>query len=234
MKTVLRCIYKSLQNGFFILLNTFGELHQNIVQQTKTKKQMNIITNKTAFFVSITITVSIIGLLFFVTPGQSSSPNILDTVINSSDLIVLTNEIRDIKGLNPLTINDKLTTAATNKAKHLIQHNYFSHNSPAGKQFSEWIIESDYKFQIVGENLAIGYSSNKDVMKAWMDSPSHKENILNEKYNEIGLVVMQGEIDGELQTLVVQIFGSQPVLRLTENLNEYIQQLNLRLNYSYS
>lgn len=234
MKTVLRCIYKSLQSGFFILLNTFGKLHQNIVQQTKTKKQMNILANKTPFFVSIAVAVSIIGLLFFVTPGLSSSPNILDTEINSSDLILLTNEIRDIKGLNPLTINNKLTIASTNKAKHLIQHNYFSHNSPAGKQFSEWIIESGYKFQIVGENLAIGYTNNKDVMKAWMDSPSHKENILNEKYNEIGLVVMQGEIDGELQMLVVQIFGSQPVLRLTENLNEYIQQVNLRSNYSYS
>ena len=84
------------------------------------------------------------------------------------------------------------------------------------------------------ENLAIGFESNKDVMKAWMDSPSHKENILNEKYNEIGLIVMQGDINGKLETIIVQIFGSQPVLRLSESFSKYIETSPLSLNHSYS
>jgi len=220
-------MYKSPQSGLFML-------RKNLAQKNKNKKQMNILKNKTSFIVSIAVTVSAICLLFFVTPGRSQSPSILETEINSEDLIILTNEIRSIKGLNPLTVNKKLTNAATSKAKHLIQHNYFSHNSPAGKQFSERIIESGYNFQIVGENLAIGFDTNKDVMKAWMDSPKHKENILNEKYNEIGLVVMQGDIDGNLETIIVQIFGAQPVLRLSENLSEFIKSNTLLLNHSYS
>ncbi|MFW0862243.1 MAG: CAP domain-containing protein [Candidatus Komeilibacteria bacterium] len=209
-------------------------LRRKLAQKNKNKKQMNILNNKTSFIVSIAVTVSAICLLFFVTPGRSQSPSILETEINSQDLIILTNEIRDIKGLNPLTVNNKLTNAATSKAKHLIQHDYFSHNSPAGKQFSEWIIESGYNFQIIGENLAIGFATNKDVMKAWMDSPKHKENILNEKYNEIGLVVMQGDIDGNLETIIVQIFGAQPVLRLSEGFSEFIQSNTILLNHSYS
>ena len=186
------------------------------------------------FFATVATMASIIGLLFFITPGISSSPTILDTAINSNDLIYLTNEVRDVKGLNPLTINKRLSNAATNKAKHLIQYKYFSHNSPDGKQFSEWIVESDYRFKIIGENLAIGFDTNKQVMKAWMDSPTHRENILNEKYKEIGIVVMQGDINGEIETVIVQIFGAQPILKLSENLSEYTQTNNLYSNHSYS
>ncbi len=195
---------------------------------------MNIHKNKTAIFVCITTLVSIISLLFFITPGKSSPLSILDTSINSEDLILLTNEIRDVKKLNPLTVNQQLNQAAISKAKHLIRHNYFSHNSPAGKQFSEWIIESGYKFQIVGENLAVGFDTNKDVMKAWMDSSSHRKNILNEKYNEIGIAVLQGDINGELATIIVQIFGAQPILRLSENFTKYTKQNYSTLNHSYS
>ncbi len=227
MNYVLRCMYKSPQSGLFML-------RKNVSHKNKTKTQMNIFNKKIGIILSIAFTVSAVCLLFFIPIGKSQSPGILDTEINTTDLIILTNEIRNIKGLNPLTENIKLQTAATNKAKHLIQHDYFSHNSPAGKQFSEWIIESGYNFQIVGENLAIGFESNKEVMKAWMDSPSHKENILNEKYNEIGLIVMQGDINGKLETIIVQIFGSQPVLRLSESFSKYIETSPLSLNHSYS
>lgn len=227
MNYVLRCMYKSPRSGLFML-------RKNVSHKNKTKTQMNIFNKKIGIILSITFTVSAVCLLFFIPIGKSQSPSILDTDINTADLIILTNEIRNIKGLNPLTENIKLQIAATSKAKHLIQHDYFSHNSPNGKQFSEWIIESGYNFQIVGENLAIGFESNKDVMKAWMDSPSHKENILNEKYNEIGLIVMQGDINGKLETIIVQIFGSQPVLRLSESFSKYIETSPLSLNHSYS
>lgn len=249
MKIVLSCIYKSPLCGLFMLrriLRDHTKTTSDVVKtkldsiktesnliKTKTKK-MHIYKTKKAFFVSIAIIVSIVGLLFFITPGISSSPTIFDTEINSNDLILLTNEIRDVKALNPLTTNDRLLMAATNKAKHLIQHDYFSHNSPAGKQFSEWVIESGYTFQIVGENLAIGFDTNKQVMKAWMESPSHRANILNDKYKEIGIIVLQGDINGNIQTIVVQIFGTQPTLRLSENFTKYIRSDNLCSNNTYS
>ena len=233
MKIVLRCMYKSPQSGFFILRNKLRRLRQNLRNQTKiesdstkTKTKMNIYTNKRFFLVTTAITVGIVGLLFFITPVISSPTTLLETEVNSSDLVLLTNEMRDVKHLNPLTNNDKLIAAATSKAKHLIKYDYFSHNSPDGKQFSEWIIESGYRFQIIGENLAIGFNTNKEVMKAWMDSPAHRNNILNKKYNEIGIVVLEGNVNGEMETIVVQIFGSQPTLQLSENFSHS--------DYSYS
>jgi len=227
MKYVLTCSYKSPQSGLFVL----SKKSDNTQKQ---KQKMNILKQKNNIFLYIGLIIILIGIFLSITPVFSSAPNILDTKINSTDLITLTNEIRAIKNLNPLTVNDRLTLAAANKAKHLIKHNYFSHNSPAGKQFSEWIIESGYEFKIVGENLAIGFDNNKDVMKAWMDSPTHRQNILNEKYKEIGLVVMQGNINGQMQTIVVQIFGAQPILKISENLSEYQNKIYPFLDNAYS
>jgi uncharacterized protein YkwD len=234
-------MYKSPQSGFFILQQNSAKKHKatKIVVKTKkmnrsSKSQIWLSTNKTAVLICLAITVTFGGLLFFITPATSSPSNILYTDVNSDDLLLLTNEIRNIKSLNRLTQNKQLQLAATNKAKHIIKHNYFSHNSPAGKQFSEWIVESGYKFQIIGENLAIGFDTNKDVMKAWMDSPSHRKNILNEKYSEIAIVVMQGDVDGQIETVVVQIFGTQQILKLSENFSAYTTIDKYISNPSYS
>lgn len=214
MKTVLQWIYKSPHCGFFILQKSNKLWY--CWTKTKTKIQMNILKNKIAILVFAATTVSVIGLLFFITPIKSDSLSILDIAIDSQSLTSLTNQIREVKQLNPLITNDKLLRAANAKADYLIKNNYFSHNSPTGKQFSEWIEEAGYKYQIIGENLAVGYDTNKDVMKAWMDSSSHRNNILNKKYREIGIVVKHNKIGENKQILIVQIFGSPRILKLSE------------------
>ena len=65
-----------------------------------------------------------------------------------------------------------------------------------------------YEYVVVGENLALGnFGGDQDVVEAWMNSPGHRANILNPKYQEIGIAVGQGKFEGHNTWIAVQSFG---------------------------
>ncbi|MDP2926819.1 MAG: CAP domain-containing protein [bacterium] len=130
----------------------------------------------------------------------------------SSTLIDLTNQNRQAKGLAILKENPVLTQAAYAKAQDMLQNDYFSHVSPSGIPPWQWFKKSGYNYQVAGENLAIGFLESGEVEKAWNDSPSHRQNLLNPSYKEIGIAVVKGDFQGQETTLVVQFFGT-PVAR---------------------
>lgn len=181
--------------------------------------------------VILILLLSISSVLFFVTPTPIFGQN--QTTITSDDLINLTNQERAVFKMAPLYSNFQLTLAAKNKADDLIKKDYFSHNSPDGKKFSQWVKEVDYQYAIVGENLAMGFSSAEAVLAAWMKSEKHRQNILNPKYNQIGIYVRRGKLEGENTYVIVQYFGAPypPVMILSENLLFY-QKNNNRQNLS--
>lgn len=136
-------------------------------------------------------------------------PNLaLASSINASELIKLTNEKRAEEGLEYLTPNHYLTQAAHKKASDMIENQYFAHTTPKGKPFYEWIEENGYHYLYAGENLAIDFKTNQATVKAWMESPTHRANILNNNYTDIGLVTLRGEWEGRETIVVVQMFGS--------------------------
>ena len=136
-------------------------------------------------------------------------PNIaFASSINASDLINLTNEKRINAGLNALEPNHNLTEAAYNKATDIITNHYFAHTTPKGKPFYEWIEENDYYYLYAGENLAIDFKTNEATIEAWMASATHRANILNKNYKDIGLVTLRGNWDNRETIVVVQMFGS--------------------------
>lgn len=118
-----------------------------------------------------------------------------------------TNIERQKAGLPPLVFNANLSKAATLKAQNMFVENYWAHFSPSGKDPWGFITGAGYKFSYAGENLARNFSSSDDVVKAWMASPSHRENIMNSKYQDIGIAVEEGVLQGQKTTLVVQEFG---------------------------
>lgn len=128
--------------------------------------------------------------------------------ISPQRVIDLTNKERSAIGLGELTLNKQLTEAATAKAIDMFANNYWAHVSPTGVEPWYFITRSDYKYQHAGENLARDFSSPKDVVAAWMASPTHKANILDKRYQDIGIAVMDGYINGVETTLVVQMFGT--------------------------
>lgn len=128
--------------------------------------------------------------------------------ITSSQLLILTNQKRQENGTGPLSLNDKLSLAATYKAKDMFSENYWAHNSPLGR--TPWVFIKDvgYAYVYAGENLARGFNSSDDVVKAWMASPDHRENMLSKNYSDVGFAVLKGKLSGEETVLIVEMLGS--------------------------
>ncbi len=129
----------------------------------------------------------------------------------SSDIVTETNAARVAQGLPSLISNAALEQAATVKANDMFAKNYFGHYSPTGQ--APWIFFQNvkYKFTAAGENLAIDYVDGRDIVPAWMSSKSHRDNLLNPAYQDIGIAVVDGTMAGSPTTLVVQFFGSRGV-----------------------
>jgi len=138
------------------------------------------------------------------------SPSVLGFASNITPERVLevTNQKRAENGLAPLTINSKLNEAAQRKAGDMFAFNYWSHVSPSGRSPWSFFQEVGYKYLYAGENLARDFMNSESVVEAWMNSPTHRDNILNPNYKEIGLSVVNGTLNGVETTLVVQMFGT--------------------------
>lgn len=142
--------------------------------------------------------------------GQIYKPGVLG--INSNIIVEQvindTNQERVKVGLSTLHENQMLDSAAYEKAKNMFSENYWAHYSPSGKDPWGFINGAGYKFTYAGENLARNFYNSDEVVKAWMNSPSHRENILGPNYQEIGIAVVDGVLQGQKTTLVVQMFGT--------------------------
>jgi uncharacterized protein YkwD len=128
--------------------------------------------------------------------------------ITSQQIYDLTNDQRQKAGLPLLHYNPTLSESATKKAQDMFKNNYWAHNSPSGTTPWDFFKAVGYQYSVAGENLAKDFYDNDSVMKAWMNSPTHKANIVSPKYQEIGIGVANGILNGVKTTLVVQHFGT--------------------------
>ncbi len=128
--------------------------------------------------------------------------------ISPERVIELTNQERASAGAPALTLNSSLTEAALRKAGDMFAFNYWAHNSPSGRDPWSFFGEVGYRYIYAGENLARDFANPEGVVSAWMASPTHRDNILNSKYKEIGIAVIDGTLGGVETTLVVQHFGT--------------------------
>ncbi|MDO8529223.1 MAG: CAP domain-containing protein [bacterium] len=128
--------------------------------------------------------------------------------ISRSNIIYLVNQSRTENGLEPLAENQKLDKAAEEKLADMFKNDYFAHTSPSGASPWFWVEKNGYDYQYAGENLALGFTTVENEHKAWMESPTHRKNILNPNYKEIGVAIGSGKINGSTVTLAVQTFGA--------------------------
>lgn len=159
----------------------------------------------------------VLGLLFrkeeksVTSISINSEKKVLGTSINldSEKIIALTNKERLTINLDTLKFNEKLTRAAEKKLENMFSEGYWDHTSP--KKISPWnfILEENYDYHYAGENLAKDFLTEEELVKAWMDSPDHKANILNNNYKEIGVAIGTGKLNGKQTILAVQIFGTE-------------------------
>jgi hypothetical protein len=120
----------------------------------------------------------------------------------------LTNDERQAEHLSTLTVNPILNEAAQMKATDMATKGYFAHTSPEGKTPWYWLGQVGYDYQYAGENLAINFNDSKDVTAAWMNSPTHKANIVKGNYTQIGTGVATGLYEGRETIFVAQVYAN--------------------------
>ncbi|GAA0613174.1 hypothetical protein GCM10009547_13830 [Sporichthya brevicatena] len=119
-------------------------------------------------------------------PKSNASVNSASVKVLRSSVIHLTNVARKSHGCRPLKQNSKLQKAAQRHANDMSKKRYFAHNSANGTVWWKRIMKAGYK-DPGGENIARGFSSTAAVVKAWLNSPSHRKNIMNCQFRTIGI-----------------------------------------------
>lgn len=158
----------------------------------------------------LVLIVFLIGFQFLLNVFPKTFPSVLGYAANisPSEVISLTNKERASLGLSPLTENKTLDSAALAKGNDMLAKGYWAHFAPDGTSPWSFFTGFGYKYQYAGENLARDFTNAGSAVTAWMNSPSHKENILNPHYREIGIGVVQGNLGGNDTTIIVQFFGT--------------------------
>ena len=169
-------------------------------------------------FASIFLLGSSAGTSFFI------HKTVLGAEIASSVLIDLTNESRLEYNQSPLLRNQKLDQAAELKGKDMSSKEYFSHNSPEGVTPWYWFRKVGYNFLYAGENLAINFTDSSDVEKAWLNSPTHKANIVKAEFREIGMATVKGYYNGYPTIYIVQMFGTPAYGGTIDNKDMVVQK----------
>lgn len=110
----------------------------------------------------------------------------------SKQVLELTNIEREKRGYSPLKWSDALAEIADAHCNDMIERDFFSHDNPDGLTPFDRIKSANISYWIAGENIAAGQSSPEAVVKEWMNSKGHRENILNPDYEYLGVSVRKG------------------------------------------
>lgn len=142
---------------------------------------------------------------------KTSVPGILGFAsdIFSEDIVTKTNSYRQQYHLSLLHEDPELSLAAKEKAEDMFAKDYWAHVAPDGVKPWDFINSSGYSYVYAGENLAKDFQKSEAIVAAWMESPTHRQNILNDNFRDIGVAVVNGTLDGYETTLVVQLFGQR-------------------------
>jgi uncharacterized YkwD family protein len=120
------------------------------------------------------------------TPAAAAAP-VTAQLSYTQQVVALVNKERAAAGLQAVTALASLNKVAAAKATDMRTNNYFSHTSPTYGSPFEMMTAFGVTYKAAGENIAMGQRSPEEVMKAWMNSPGHRKNILSASFNYIGV-----------------------------------------------
>lgn len=147
--------------------------------------------------------------------------NVKSYATNTTDggLLEATNAERLAQGLRPLQLNSELDTAAQAKAQDMADKNYWSHQTPEGLEPWVFIDDTDYIYRKAAENLAYGFTTSKATVNGWMNSPSHRQNVMDPELREVGfgIINVSNYQNHGPETIVVAMYGQPAVLSDTNS-----------------
>lgn len=127
--------------------------------------------------------------------------------IDTAKLIAEVNNERVSNGLVPLVQNNRLDRAASQKAISLTKIQSLIHTKSQDGVAWSFINDAGYLYEIAGENLAVNFQSEEEVVSHWMNSPTHRANILRSDFVDVGVAVAQGKYEDKMADYVVMYFA---------------------------
>jgi len=129
-------------------------------------------------------------------PAPSSAPSL------AARALELVNDIRargtrcgdrSFAPAPPVKLSGTLNDVALGHAADMARHDYFEHKDLSGRSPADRVRAAGYREQLVGENIAYGPESADEVVKGWLDSPGHCENIRDPRFGEMGIADSPGQ-----------------------------------------
>lgn len=136
------------------------------------------------------------------TPSNNTTSDNSSASADEKELLRLINAERTKNGLSELKFSEELLKVARDKAKDLVDNNYFSHNSPTYGSPFDMMKSYGITYKTAGENIA-GNSTLQGAVTAWMNSEGHRANILSNAYNYTGIGIVSSPKYGKV---LVQMF----------------------------
>lgn len=131
--------------------------------------------------------------------NNNNSNNTNSTTFNMSEnekiVFDLLNKARTSAGLSKLSADATLFKVARLKAQDMVKNDYFSHTSPTYGSPFEMMKKYSVSYKVAGENIA-GNPNLQDAVTAWLNSSTHKQNILSNSYNYIGIGIEKSDTYG--------------------------------------
>jgi len=128
------------------------------------------------------------------------------------DLLAEVNRVRASHGLSPVARNRTLDRAAVSHAKDMATRQFFAHSHPSGRPtLIDRVHAAGYQYRQIGENLAIGQTSARQAVQAWIDSPGHARILFADWATEVGLAYVTGPAPsgkGQAPHLWVAVLGT--------------------------
>lgn len=129
--------------------------------------------------------------------------------VESNALMGLINSERTSRNLPGLITHSSLVKAAGEKARDMIDRDYFEHVDPDGNYVWGRIVSAGYRpYKILGENLAVDFATSEGMVKAWLSSPTHRANLLHTDFADQGLEALFGDYKGRYTNLTASLFGT--------------------------
>lgn len=192
----------------------------------------------TTYHPFIPVLIIIIGI--FISVSVRTVPAALQvlafaTEMSSQGLLEATNQQRERYNAPELQLNETLSAAAQRKAEDMAQRDYWSHETPDGEEPWIFINEVGYQYNKAGENLAYGFLTSQQTVNGWMNSDSHRENMLDPAFSEVGFgyVNAVNYQDSDKETIVVAMYAlpsSSATFTMTVPENEDTQATTTQRN----
>jgi len=114
---------------------------------------------------------------------------------------------KKMSATHALTLSATLTKAAAAQAADMAAHNYMGHRGSDGSEVGVRVTRTGYRWRSVGENVAAGQPDAETVVKAWLDSPGHCENLMSANFREMGVAFVAAP-QSDLRILWAQVFAA--------------------------